>query len=159
MIDGREREGRISYQRGLSLAMAVFTEARDSGDAETLVLVEHAFLTRELEFCDKADKESRDSLTKAIASFDDALRAIKAVENHDGYKIAEQTYPLDKAYRVQGFPKDAFHLACIAHRARLKNYLTLPGTNMTEKSIYKQRRENLTAMQSVYQHQQHHALV
>jgi hypothetical protein len=156
--DGHEHEGRISYEQGLSMAMAAFKEAKASGDAETLVLVEHAFLTRELEFCNKDDKESRDSMTKAIASFDDALRAIKAVENPAGYKVAEQTYPLDKNYRVGGFPKDAFHLACIAHRIRLRNYLSPPGATMTEKSIYKQRRENLTAMQDVYHHKQHAAL-
>jgi hypothetical protein len=47
-------------------------------------------------------------------------------------------------------PKDAFHLACIAHRTRLKNILTTPGINMIEKAIYKQRSLNMGLAQKIY---------
>jgi hypothetical protein len=47
-------------------------------------------------------------------------------------------------------PKDAFHIACIAHRTRLTNILKAPGLNMTEKSLYRQRAGNMATAQSAY---------
>jgi hypothetical protein len=102
-----------------------------------------------LQFCDESDKDTLSSLTQAKQSFDDAFLALKAVEGLH-YEAAEQTYPHKKEYRVSGFPKDAFHIACIGHRTRLQNILRAPGIDPIEKALLKQRFANLSAGQGGY---------
>ena len=146
---GKEQEGRISYEKGIALALSVFKEAQASTDPQIMILVEYTFLTQEIQFCDTSDKDSLNSLAKAIQSFVDAFRALQAVEK-PGYKIAEETYPLIGKYRVGGFPKDSFHIACISHKTRLQNILRAPGIDPIEKTLLKQRFANLSAAQDGY---------
>jgi hypothetical protein len=47
-------------------------------------------------------------------------------------------------------PKDAFHVACAGHKARLDNILKSPGINLLEKELLKQRQANMITAQSVY---------
>ena len=70
---GKAEEGRISYEKGIALAMTAFKEAQISTDPETIILAEYTFITQELQFCEKTDKDSLSSLTQAIQSFDDAF--------------------------------------------------------------------------------------
>ena len=146
---GKAEEGRISYEDGISTALSAFQEAQATTDPQTIILAEYTFLTQELEFCEKTDKDSFSSLRKATQSFDDAFLALKAVED-PGYKIAEQTYPHDKDYRIKGFPKDAYHIACGSHKTRLRNILRTPGLDPIEKALLKMRFENLSAGQGGY---------
>ena len=37
-IQGKEREGRISYEKGIALAMSTFQEAQSTADLETIIL-------------------------------------------------------------------------------------------------------------------------
>ena len=149
-IRGKEQEGRISYEEGIAEALTAFKEAQTTVDPQAIILAEYTFLSQELQFCDKSDKGSLGSLTQAIQSFDDAFRALKAVEK-PGYKTAEETYPHNGKYRVGGgFPKDSFHIACISHKTRLQNILRAPGIDPIEKALLKQRLANLPAAQSGY---------
>jgi hypothetical protein len=160
---GKEQEGRISYEEGIAKAMTAFKEASatnvaaSTADPQTVILAEYAFLTQELELCEKSDKESINSLSQAIQSFDDALLALKVVEG-DGYKTAEQTYPRHKDYRVGGYPKDSFHIACGSHRTRLENILRSPGIDPIEKALLKQRLANLPTAKNAYIEKQRKAL-
>jgi hypothetical protein len=70
---GKAEEGRISYEKGIAKAMTAFQEAQTIADPQTIILAEYTFLSQELEFCDKTDKDSFSSLTQAIQSFDDAF--------------------------------------------------------------------------------------
>ena len=63
---GMEQEGRISYEDGISEAMTVFEEAQSSADLRVLILAEYTFIAQELQFCEKTDKDSISSLTKAL---------------------------------------------------------------------------------------------
>ena len=147
---GKEQEGRISYENGIALALSTFEKAQISVDPQAMIVAEYTFITQELSFCDKSDKDSFSSLTQAIQSFDDAFLALKAVEE-DSYKTAEQIIPHHKKYRVSGgFPKDSFHIACISHKTRLQNILRSPGIDTIEKSLLKQRLVNLPAAQKGY---------
>ena len=47
---GKEQEGRISYEKGISEALAIFKEAQTTADPQTLILCEYTFLSQELEF-------------------------------------------------------------------------------------------------------------
>jgi hypothetical protein len=72
------------------------------------------------------------------------------VEDKTLYHAVENSYPHDKEYRVSGFPKDAYHIACGSHKTRLKNILRSPGIDPMEKALLKQRLVNLSAGQGGY---------
>ena len=149
-ITDKERQGRISYEDGIAEAMTAFQEARITADPQIIILAEYTFLAQELEFCDRTDKDSLNSLTQAIQSFDDAFLALKVVVDSILYQAVEMTHPHSKKYRVSGFPKDSFHIACISHKTRLQNILRTPGLDPIEKALLKQRFANLSTAQYGY---------
>ena len=154
---GKAEEGRISYETGISEAMLAFQEAQSTIDPYTIILAEYTFLSQELQFCDASDKDSLSSLTQAIQSFDDAFLALQVVEE-PRYTAVEKATPHAGKYRVHGFPKDSFHIACIGHRTRLQNILRTPGLDPIEKALLKQRFANLSSAQSGYIEKQKKAL-
>ncbi len=154
---GKEHEGRLSYERGISEALSNFKEAQVTADPQTIILAEYTFLSQELEFCEKTDKDSITSLTKAIRLFDDAFLALETVEGLH-YEIADKTIPHDAKYRISGFPMDAYHIACDSHKTRLKNVLRSPGIDPIEKALLRQRLLNLSAGQGGYVEKQRKAL-
>ena len=148
---GKEQEGRISYEDGIAEAMTAFKEAQATADPQTIILVEYTFLTQELEFCEKSDKESLSSLTKALQSFDDAFHVLKIVEDSTLYHAVDESYPHDEKYRVGVvYPKDSFHVACGSHKTRLENILRSPGIDPIEKALLKQRLANLPTAKKGY---------
>jgi hypothetical protein len=154
---GKAEDGRISYEKGIAEAMTAFKEAQATTDPQIMILAEYTFLTQELQFCEKSDKDSLNSLTRALQSFDDAFLALQAVED-SGYKMVDKATPHHKDYRVSGFPKDSFHIACGSHKTRVKNILRAPGIDPIEKSLLKQRLINLPAAQNGYIEKQKKAL-
>jgi len=154
---GKAEEGRISYEKGKAEAMTAFQEAQTTADPQIMILAEYTFLTLELQFCEKTDKDSLNSLTRALQSFDDAFLALQAVED-PGYKMVDKATPHHKDYRVSGFPKDSFHIACDSHKTRIKNILRAPGIDPIEKSLLKQRLANLPTAQNGYVEKQKKAL-
>jgi hypothetical protein len=157
-VDGLEHAGRVSYECGISLALTTFKDAQASTDPQTMALIELTFLQQELKFCHETDTITQSSLSQAIQSFEDALRCLKIVEDSTLYKGAEAAFPTAPKYRYHGFPRDAIHLACTAHRTRLQNSLRTPGINMIEKTVLTQRAANMTAIQAAYTEKQRKAL-
>jgi len=156
-IKGKAEEGRISYEKGIAVAMTAFQEAQASISPQAIILAEYTFLSQELEFCHENDKNSRNSLTKAIQSFDDAFLALKSVDEPN-YKIADNLFPHNGDYRVSGLPKDSFHIACISHKTRINNILRSPGIDPIEKELLQQRLANLSTAQSGYIEKQKKAM-
>jgi hypothetical protein len=154
---GKAEEGRIFYEEGIAEAMTAFQEAQSTADPQTIILAEYTFLTQELELCEKSDKESINSLTQAIQFFDDAFHSLKAVEE-GSYIAVEQCIPHHKNYRISGYPKDSFHIACGSHKTRLQNILRSPGIDQIEKALLKQRLINLPVAQNAYIEKQKKAL-
>jgi len=154
---GKAEEGRIFYEKGIALALSVFQQTQATADPQTLVLAEYTFLSQELELTDKSDKETINSLTQAIQSFDDAFLALKAVEGLH-YEVVEQAIPHHKDYRFKGYPKDSFHIAFGSHKTRLQNILRSPGIDPIEKALLKQRLANLPTAQKAYVELQRKAL-
>lgn len=152
-IAGKEREGRILYETGIAEAMLAFQEAQKSLDPQALIHAEYTFITQEFEFCEKDDKDSLSSLTKAIESFDDAFLAIKAVEG-SCYKAVDMATPHNGKFRVNGYPMDAFHIACKSHKTRIQNILKSPGIEKIEKALLKKRLANLATAQQGYAEKQ-----
>jgi len=56
------------------------------------------------------------------------------------------------------FPRDAFHVACDAHKTRIKNTLRFSGIDPIEKTLLIQRLDNLSTAQSGYIAKQKKAL-
>ena len=157
-IRGKEQEGRISYETGVSAALSSFKDAQSTADPQTIILVEYTFITQELQFCEEGDKDTLSSLTQAIQSFDDAFLVLKVVEDKAQYLGVENSHPHNKKYRVSGLPKDSFHIACISHKTRLQNILRSPGIDPIEKALLKQRFTNLSTAQGAYVEKQKIAL-
>jgi hypothetical protein len=155
---GKAEEGRISYEKGIVEALTAFKEAQTTADPQIIILAEYTFINQELQFCEKSDKGSITSLTKAIQSFDDAFLALTVVEDSTAYQSTEKTIPHSKEYRVRGFPKDSFHIACGSHKTRIQNMLKTPGIDPIEKTLLKQRLANLPAAQKGYIEKQKKAL-
>ena len=155
---GKAEEGRLSYERGISVALSTFKDAQSTADPQVIILVEYTFLNQELLFCEKSDTDSISSLTQAVQSFNDAFLALKTLEDSTLYQGAEQTHPHNKNYRVNGFPKDSYHIACIAHKTRLRNILRSPGIDPIEKALLKQRFANISTGQKRYIEKQEKAL-
>jgi len=146
---GKEHEGRLSYERGIHAALSTFRDAQSTIDPQTIILIEYTFLIQELQFCDESDTDTSSSLTQARQSFDDAFLAIKALDESD-CKSVDSFFPHNGKYRISGYPKDSFHIACIAHRTRLQNILRSPGIDPIEKALLKQRFANLSTAQVGY---------
>jgi len=89
----------------------------------------------------------------------DAFLALEVVENSVLYQGAEKTHPHSDKYRVHGYPKDSFHIACISHKTRLQNILRAPGIDAIEKALLKQRFTNLSAAQGGYIEKQKKAMI
>ncbi|GHV90901.1 hypothetical protein AGMMS50268_14040 [Spirochaetia bacterium] len=151
---GEEAEGHRLFDDGIATAMTAFQEAKDTADPQVLILAELVFLQQELQFCDEKAKATRSSLNQAVQDFEDALRCLKTVENKVLYQAAETTHLTRPEKRVQGFPKDAFHQACHAHRTRIQNYLRIPGMNQLEAALYELRFSNMAAASSSYTEKQ-----
>jgi hypothetical protein len=157
-IIGKEREGRINYESGIALAMETFKETQATSDPQIILLAEYTFITQELEFCEKSDKDTLKSLTQAIQFFDDAFLVLKIVKDKTLYQVVENSYSHKSDCRFRGFPKDAFHVACGSHKTRLQNIVRSPGIDPIEKALLKQRLDNLSAGQRGYMELQRKAL-
>ena len=157
-IIGKEREGRINYEKGIAVAMSAFKKAQATADPETILLAEYTFITQELEFCVKTDKDAINSLSRAIRFFDDAFLTLEVVKDKTLYQATDKTYPHDGKYRIKGYPLDSFHIAIRDHKGRLQNILKSPGIDPIEKALHKQRLETIKAGQRGYLEMQGKAL-
>jgi hypothetical protein len=94
-VYGKEGEAHVTYESGVSSAIEAFKEAQKSADCEVLARSEFTFMTEELNLCTPGDKdkEARDSLSKGVQDFRDAIRCLKAVKDKAVYQGAETTYP------------------------------------------------------------------
>ena len=156
--NGEEHEGRLLYEEGIATASNAFSQAASTADPKIILLAEEAFVEQELRFCGVEDTHTISSLTQALQSFEYAFLCLETVEDAAGYKKADTACPHSTKYRIQGFPKDAFHHACFAHRTRLNNTIRSPGINMIEKTVLEQRAANITTAQTAYIEKQKKAL-
>ncbi|MDR2971664.1 MAG: hypothetical protein LBU83_07045 [Bacteroidales bacterium] len=157
-VRGKEQQGRISYETGIEWAFSAFRDAQSTGDPNIIILAEFSFLTIELQLCDKEKKDSINSLTQAVQSFDDAFLVLSVVEDGTSYKVADKCFPHHKKHRIKGYPKDSFHIACESHKTRLKNILRFSGIEAIEDTLLKQRLANLSTAQNAYIEKQKKAM-
>jgi hypothetical protein len=149
-IPGKEVEGRISFENGISTAMSVFKDAYTTADCEAIILTELTFLQQELQYCSDTNKAVYSSLARAIVDFNDSLNCLKIVKDKKLYKVAAATYLTSPKECVQGMPNDAVQQTCKSHLTRLQNVLKTPGMNPLERTAYDQRIANIAALKNAY---------
>jgi hypothetical protein len=147
---GRAENGRVNFENGHAIARQTFQEALASGDVELIMLAEYFFVGQELNESEGDEPEGRASAEAALQSFDDAFLALKAVGDPAAYRGVEMAFPHRSQWRYKGLPRDAFHVACIAHKTRLKNGLSRLGLPKLDRELTKARIAALGATQQVY---------
>ena len=65
-IEGKEREGRITYEKGIAEALSAFKEAQTSADPQILILAEYTFISQELQLCSETDKDALPRLFRVL---------------------------------------------------------------------------------------------
>jgi hypothetical protein len=118
---GGAENGRINFEKGHALARQIFQEALASSDVELILLAEYFFVAKELAESEDDETEGRASAEAALQSFDDAFLVLKIVDDPVVYRGVEIGFPHRGQWRYKGLPRDAFHVAYIAHKMRLKN--------------------------------------
>ncbi|MDR1787465.1 MAG: hypothetical protein LBR16_03335 [Treponema sp.] len=160
---GMETEGEASkgvavFAKGIAAAAELYTEVIASKDPELMILAEYTYMSEELKHAEAGESGAEASAAAAIQSFDDALLVLKTVENPAVYEGAEQAFPHYGQWRCKGFPRDAFHVACIAHKTRIKNGLSRFGVNRRDRTLAELRIAMLNAAQDGYLEKQKKAL-
>jgi hypothetical protein len=156
--DGEEHEGMVTFTKGIVIATEMYTEAMKSGDPELMFLAEYTYMSEELEHAETNETGAHASAVAAVQSFDDALLALKAVADPAMYQGVELALPHRGQWRYKSLPRDAFHVACIAHKTRIKNGLSRFGVSRRDRSLAELRITVLAAAQQMYIKKQQAAL-
>jgi len=156
-IRGKEEEGRALYEEGIAEALSIFKTEQASSDPRTIMIAENTFVSQELLLCDETEKYY-ERLTRAKQRSNEALLAYQILDDNKIYSQVDKTFSHHKKYRINGFPKDAFHIACITRKIMLKKILRVHGIDPIEKTLLKQRLSNMSTAQSGYIEKQKKAL-
>jgi hypothetical protein len=155
---GKTEEGRENFAEGLELGKQIFSEVKNCGDPELMLLAEYAFVNQELEGARAEEKIGRASYESAVHDFDDAFLSLKAVKDAAMYQGAENTHPHRSPFRYKGMPNDSFHVAYTGHYTRLQNKLKPIGIDPDEQVLTELRMAVCKSAQAVYLEMQQSAL-
>jgi hypothetical protein len=148
--EGKTEKGRIDFHDGLGLAKEIFTEVEASRDLYLMTLAEYVYTAQELASSRPEEKEARSSCEAAIHDFDDAFDCLEIVNDPIVYRGAEKSHPRRPRFRYKGMPRDAFHLAYIGHRTRVRNSLRKIGFDPDEQTLLELRMRVFNTAQEVY---------
>jgi hypothetical protein len=154
ITDGQEHEGRLTFESGIRQAHKVFTEARASGDPELMLLAEYTFMSQMLEYATENDIVGRSRAQAAIDSFEDAFLSLQALADATAYQAVEKAFPHRGQWRYKGLPRDAFHVAMLAHKTRIMNSISMIGVNPLDVSLAELRHAVAVTAQQVYREKQ-----
>jgi len=155
---GKAENGRISFHDGIRFAAEIFTEARASRDPYLMLLAEYVYIGQELAGSRPEEKEARSSCEAAMQDFDDAFNCLKLVNTSAAYQNVELSHPHRAKYRYKSMPKDAFHIAYMDNRTRVKNSLRKIGFDPDEQALLEIRISVINTAQAVYWEKQQAAL-
>jgi hypothetical protein len=147
---GETEDGRENFAKGLELGKQIFSELKNCGDPELMLLAEYAFVNQELEGARTEEKIGRASYEAAVHDFDDAFLSLKAVKDAAIYQGAENTHPHRAPFRYKGMPNDSFHIAYTGHYTRLQNKLKPIGIDPDEQILTELRMAVCKSAQEVY---------
>jgi hypothetical protein len=150
--NGTAEDGLLEFQEGCALLKQSFTDVKDSGDIGLILSAEYYFLTAEIAEGNPDEALARSSSEVGLEVIDDAIRAYKALQSGAGYKWVDLAYPLHdkRKWRYRDMPKDAFHVFCESHTARLQNGLKRYGVSSLDRDLINLRIETLAAIEDIY---------
>jgi hypothetical protein len=144
----------VRYHESLAATLLLLKEVMTYRDVNLSLNVESLVLHQELHLYANSPEE-KNSIQTAITQLKDANKSLKAVQDHQGYKVAAETYPTK---RIQnGLPMDSFHEFLKIHSTRLSNRMA-GRLSVPEKNILRQRKELLGVVREVYMDMQRQAL-
>jgi hypothetical protein len=155
---GETEEGREDFAKGLKLGKTIFSEVKNCGDPELMLLAEYSFVNQELEGARAEEKVGRASYQAAVQDFDDAFLSLKSVNDALMYQGAENTHPHRAQFRYKGMPNDSFHIAYAGHYTRLQNKLKPIGINPDEQVLTELRMAVCKSAQEAYLEKQRNVL-
>jgi hypothetical protein len=155
---GKAEQGRIDFHDGIRLASEIFTEVEASRDSYLMLLAEYVYTAQDLAGSRPEEKEARSSCEAAIHDLDDAFNCLKIVGQPAVYQGVEQSYLHRPQFRYKDMPRDAFHLAYIGHRTRVRNSLRKIGFDPDEQTLLELRMYVFNTAQNVYLEKQQAAL-
>jgi hypothetical protein len=148
-VKGTEIEGLLQYREGYEVIMSLFKEALASGDPEIMLLAEFFYTASELHESYGNEPVAKSSAQAAVRKFEEALWAVRTVQDPH-YGIVHKVFSSERTYRHKGMPKDAYHIACLSDRARVKNGLSRMGLSAEDKGIAFSRVAMLDGAQDAY---------
>lgn len=143
-----------SFQIGLTTTLSLLKEIGASKQPKIILLAEKATLAQELSTYANA-AEMVNSIKPALGQLEEATVALRLVLDKDTYAKAAQTYSSKR--KQGGLPLDAFREFILSHTARLTNRLKSTAS-LSEKTILRQRKDNLKAANERYMDMQRAAL-
>jgi hypothetical protein len=155
---GKAEQGRINFHDGLNKATEIFTEVEASRDPYLMLLAEYVYIAQELASSRPEEKDGRSSCEAAMHDFDDAFNCLEIVKRPAVYHGVEKAHLHRAKFRYQAMPKDAFHLAYMGHRTRVRNSLRRIGFDPAEQSLLELRMTVSITAQDVYLELQQAAL-
>jgi hypothetical protein len=155
---GKAEEGRGNFAKGLELGKKIFSEVKDCGDPELMLLAEYLFINQELESARAEENIGRASYQSAVHDFDDAFLSLRSVKDTAMYQGAENTHPHRAPFRYKGMPNDSFHIAYTGHYTRLQNKLKPIGIDPDEQILTELRMVVCKSAQEVYLEMQRRVL-
>lgn len=144
----------VEYRQGLESTLELLKEIEQISDVTLILLTEKVILRNDLYFYANSI-EMRNSLMAGLEDLAVAQNALKTLQNPDDYRIVKAT--MSKKDMARGLPLDGFRKFERSHQTRLSNLLkTLLSTE--EKSLIRQRKNNLQAARESYIKMQQNAL-
>jgi hypothetical protein len=149
-VDGSERDGRIAFENGHALLRAAYEKAVASGSVHDIMLAEYSITQQELDESDADETQNQASAKAMIHEFEAAFKILNRVTDSASYKILDDGFSDKKDFRYKGLPKDAFHVAMLAHLLRLQNSLKPSGIPRLDRQFTKVRYDAIKAIQAIY---------
>jgi hypothetical protein len=156
--EGKAEQGRVDFHAGMGLATELFAEVQATRAPYLMLLSEYVYTAQEFAISRPEEKEARASYEAAMHDFDDAFNCLEIVKHPAVYQGAEQSHLHRAKFRYKAMPKDAFHLAYLGHRTRVRNTLRKIGFDPTEQALLELRMGVFNTAQDVYLELQQAAL-
>jgi hypothetical protein len=147
---GTEADGLSLYQKGYKAIISLFKDALASDDAELMLFAELFYTASELHESHSNEPVAKSSAKAAVLKFEEALQAVRIVSDVAQYHAVHKVISTEKTYRFKGMPKDAYHIACLSDRARVKNGLSRMGLSDEDRQIAFARIALLDGAQDTY---------
>ncbi len=129
-----------------------------SEELNIIINAERVILRHEAQFYGKDNPQALKSITEAVKELDGASDALMVVQDKHLYQAANKTHSVKARDRINGLPKDAFHVFTNSHKTRLGNRIRSIEASFEERLLLKERYNNMQIAQKEYMKLQAKAL-